>query len=137
MALPVSGLLPSRRAAAAADLADYIEAEDPNLLSLARTLARRNHGRSRAVVVASSSEEAIKRLRQVSEGTVSVGIAAADSPTVHGPVFMYSGFGSQHRKMAKDMIEISPLFAQRLEELDAIVAYESGWSILELSLIHI
>ncbi|WP_144792448.1 type I polyketide synthase [Corynebacterium singulare] len=132
VALPVSGLLPSRRAAAAADLAEYIEAENPNLLSLARTLARRNHGRSRAVVVASSSEEAIKRLRQVSEGTVSVGIAAADSPTVHGPVFMYSGFGSQHRKMAKDMIEISPLFAQRLEELDAIVAYESGWSILEL-----
>ena len=43
------------RAAAAADLAEYIEAEDPNLLSLARTLARRNHGRSRAVVVASSS----------------------------------------------------------------------------------
>mgnify|MGYP002722931990 CR=1 FL=1 len=132
VALPVSGLLPSRRAAAAADLADYIEAEEPNLLSLARTLARRNHGRSRAVVVASSSAEAIKRLRQVSEGTVSVGIAAADSPSVHGPVFMYSGFGSQHRKMAKDMIEISPLFKQRLEELDAIVAYESGWSILEL-----
>ncbi|WP_411709003.1 beta-ketoacyl synthase N-terminal-like domain-containing protein [Corynebacterium sp. LaCa116] len=132
VALPVSGLLPSRRAAAAAALADYIEAEDPNLLSVARTLSHRNHGRSRAVVMASSSAEAVKRLRQVAEGTVSVGIAAADSPSVHGPVFMYSGFGSQHRKMAKDMIEISPLFTQRLEELDAIVAYESGWSILEL-----
>ena len=132
VALPVSGLLPSRRAAAAAALADYIEAEDPNLLSVARTLSHRNHGRSRAVVMASSSAEAVKRLRQVAEGTVSVGIAAADSPSVHGPVFMYSGFGSQHRKMAKDMIEISPLFKQRLEELDAVVAYESGWSILEL-----
>ncbi|QRP61887.1 polyketide synthase Pks13 [Corynebacterium minutissimum] len=132
VALPVSGLLPSRRATAAADLAEYIEAENPNLLSLARTLARRNHGRSRAVVMASSSEEAIKRLRQVSEGTVSVGIAAADSPSVHGPVFMYSGFGSQHRKMAKDMIEISPLFKERLVELDALVQRESGWSILEL-----
>ena len=132
VALPVSGLLPSRRAAAAAALADYIESEDPNLLSVARTLSHRNHGRSRAVVTASSSAEAVKRLRQVAEGTVSVGIAAADSPSVHGPVFMYSGFGSQHRKMAKDMIEISPLFKQRLEELDAVVAYESGWSILEL-----
>ena len=83
-------------------------------------------------MTAASSEEAVKRLRQVAEGTVSVGIAAADSPTVHGPVFMYSGFGSQHRKMAKDMIALSPQFLERLEELDAIVQRESGWSILEL-----
>ncbi|MDO5033143.1 type I polyketide synthase [Corynebacterium sp.] len=132
VSLPVSGLLPSRRAAAAATLAEYIESEQPNLLSLARTLAGRNHGRSRAVVTAHSSEEAIARLRRVAEGKVSVGIAAADSPTVPGPVFMYSGFGSQHRKMAKDLIAVSPLFRERLEELDAIVGFEAGWSILEL-----
>lgn len=130
VALPVSGLLPSRRARAAGLLADFLEAEQPDLADVARTVARRNHSRSRAVVMASSTEEAIKRLRQVAEGKVSVGIAAADSPQVQGPVFVYSGFGSQHRKMAKDMIALSPLFSTRLKELDAIVDFESGWSIL-------
>ncbi|WP_284819685.1 type I polyketide synthase [Corynebacterium rhinophilum] len=130
VALPVSGLLPSRRARAAGLLADFLEAEQPDLADVARTVARRNHSRSRAVVMASSTEEAIKRLRQVAEGKVSVGIAATDSPQVQGPVFVYSGFGSQHRKMAKDMIALSPLFSTRLKELDAIVDFESGWSIL-------
>ncbi|MEJ4111684.1 beta-ketoacyl synthase N-terminal-like domain-containing protein [Corynebacterium accolens] len=132
VALPVSGLLPSRRARAAGLLADFLEAEQPDLADVARTVARRNHARSRAVVMASSIEEAIKRLRQVAEGKVSVGIAAADSPQVQGPVFVYSGFGSQHRKMAKDMMALSPLFSARLKELDEIVDFESGWSILDI-----
>lgn len=132
VALPVSGLLPSRRARAAGLLADFLEAEQPDLADVARTVARRNHARSRAVVMASSIEEAIKRLRQVAEGKVSVGIAAADSPQVQGPVFVYSGFGSQHRKMAKDMMALSPLFSARLKELDEVVDFESGWSILDI-----
>ena len=70
VALPVSGLLPSRRARAAGLLADFLEAEQPDLADVARTVARRNHSRSRAVVMASSTEEAIKRLRQVAEGKV-------------------------------------------------------------------
>ena len=133
--LPVSGLLPSRRKAAATQLADFLEEREfkaEELLALARSLAGRNHGRSRAVVTATDATEAIKRLRQVAEGKVSVGIATADSPSVPGPVFVYSGFGSQHRKMAKDLIAISPLFRARLEELDKIVDFEAGWSILEI-----
>ncbi|WP_293771233.1 polyketide synthase Pks13 [uncultured Corynebacterium sp.] len=132
VSLPVSGLLPSRRAAAAAQLADVLEAEHPDLHAVARTLAGRNHGRSRAVVTASTEEDAIKRLRQVADGKVSIGIAAADSPSVQGPVFVYSGFGSQHRKMIKDFLTVSPAFKERMEELDKIVDFESGWSILDI-----
>lgn len=137
VSLPVSGLLPSRRKQAASDLADFIESgvesgKAPDLLALARTLAGRNHGRSRALVTASNHDDAIKRLRQVADGKVSVGIAAADAPSSTGPVFVYSGFGSQHRKMAKDLIALSPTFKERLEELDKIVDFESGWSILDI-----
>ncbi len=133
VALPVSGLLPSRRRQAAADLADFLaERPDSDLVPIARSLARRNHGRSRALVNATSVEEAVKRLRQVAEGKVSIGIAAADSPAASGPVFVYSGFGSQHRKMVKDLIGISPFFLARLEELDERVDVESGWSILDI-----
>lgn len=134
VSLPVSGLLPSRRRTTAADVADFLESagDGVDMLGLARSLARRNHGRTRAVVQAADREEAIARLRKVAEGTVSVGISAADSPSVQGPVFVYSGFGSQHRKMAKDMIAMSPAFKERLEELDKIVDFESGWSILDI-----
>ncbi|SQG63449.1 polyketide synthase [Corynebacterium renale] len=131
--LAVSGLLPSRRRKAAAMVADYLEAHpDTDLIALERTLAGRNHGRSRAVVQAATYEEALKRMRQVADGVKSVGIFAADSPAAQGPVFVYSGFGSQHRKMAKDLMADSPLFAARMRELDEIVDFESGWSMIEL-----
>ena len=135
VALPVSGLLPSRRRKAAEDLADFIdkqELDDVQLVDLARSLARRNHGRTRAVVTATNAADAVKRLRQVAEGKTSVGIAAADAPSTAGPVFVYSGFGSQHRKMAKDLVEVSPFFARRLEELDETVKFEAGWSVLDI-----
>ncbi|WP_257159845.1 polyketide synthase Pks13 [Corynebacterium cystitidis] len=132
-ALPVSGLLPSRRKAAAAALADFLEGRaDEDLVPVARSLAGRNHGRSRAVVQAKSVSEAVTRLRQVADGKVSVGIAAADSPSTAGPVFVYSGFGSQHRKMVKKLIEVSPFFRQRMEELDKHVECEAGWSMLDI-----
>lgn len=135
VALPVSGLLPSRRRQAAEVLADFLEGRsDEDLKPVARSLAGRNHGRSRAVVTASTIDDAVKRLRQVAEGKVSVGIAAADSPSTVGPVFVYSGFGSQHRKMAKELVEVSPRFRARLEELDQLVGFESGWSILDIIL---
>lgn len=135
VALPVSGLLPSRRRHAAQNLADYIENEQldhTGLLELARSLAGRNHGRTRAVVTANNAEDAIKRLRQVADGKVSLGIAAADAPASVGPVFVYSGFGSQHRKMAKDLMAVSPLFAERLAKLNETIDFEAGWSLLEL-----
>lgn len=133
--LPVSGHLPSRRRAQAAALADYLEeAGLEDLTALERTLAGRNHGRSRAVVQASTVDEAVTRLRRVAEGKKSPGIAVADAPTATGPVFVYSGFGSQHRKMAKDLVAISSAFQERLEELDSLVQYESGWSMLGLIL---
>ncbi|ALC06926.1 polyketide synthase [Corynebacterium deserti GIMN1.010] len=135
VALPVSGHLPSRRRQAAADLADFLEGRsDDDLVKVARALAGRNHGRSRAVVLASTVEEAVKRLRQVADGKVSVGISAADSPAPAGPVFVYSGFGSQHRLMIKELCSLSPQFRERIEELDEMVKFESGWSIMDIVL---
>ena len=131
-ALPVSGMLPSRRKAAAATLADFLEGRpDSDLIPVARSLAKRNHGRSSAVVTASTVDEAVSRLRLIAEGK-GAGIAVADSPEPVGPVFVYSGFGSQHRKMAKRLMEASELFATRMRELDEVVKFESGWSMVEL-----
>ena len=134
--LPISGMVPSRRRQAAADLADYLEQAQGNkdfaLTAVARTLAKRNHGRSRAAVVAADAAEAIKRLRKLAEGKVATAAVSGDAPESPGPVFVYSGFGSQHRKMVKDLLEQSPQFAARMAELDEIVDFEGGWSVLEL-----
>lgn len=134
--LPISGMVPSRRRQAAGDLADYLEQAQDNkdfaLTAVARTLAKRNHGRSRAAVVAADAAEAIKRLRKLAEGKAATAAVSADAPESPGPVFVYSGFGSQHRKMVKDLLEQSPQFAARMAELDEIVDFEGGWSVLEL-----
>ncbi|MBI9001217.1 alpha/beta fold hydrolase [Corynebacterium sp. CCM 8864] len=131
--LPVSGLLPSRRARAAGVLAEFLEGRpDSDLPKVARSLARQNHGRSAAVVTASSVAEAVKRLGIVAERKKGAGIAVADSPAQPGPVFVYSGFGSQHRKMAKELYELSPLFRERLNELNEIIGFESGWSLTDI-----
>lgn len=134
--LPISGLVPSRRRQAAGDLADYLEQAQDNkdfaLTAVARTLAKRNHGRSRAAVVAADAAEAIKRLRKLAEGKAATAAVSGDAPESPGPVFVYSGFGSQHRKMVKDLLEQSPQFAARMAELDEIVDFEGGWSVLEL-----
>ena len=84
------------------------------------------------MVTASSVEEAVKRLRIVAEGKKSAGIQVADAPPAHGPVFVYSGFGAQHRKMAKELLHTSKFFRERLTELDMEIQLESGWSLLEI-----
>ena len=134
--LPVSGLLPSRRKEMAGVLAQELEngGAKTDLRAISRTLAGRNHGRSRAVVTASTVEEAAKRMNYVAEGKTTQGVYSADSPATAGPVFVYSGFGSQHRKMAKRLVEISPLFRERIQELDKVVGFESGWSMMDIIL---
>ena len=132
-ALPVSGSLPSRRKAAAGVLADFLEGRpEADLIPVARSLAKRNHSRSAAVVQAKTVEEAVHRLRNVEAGKVGPGIAVADAPDAAGPVFVYSGFGSQHRKMAKRLMEVSEAFAARMRELDELVRFEGGWSMVEI-----
>ena len=131
--LPVSGLVVSRRKQAAARLADYLEAHpQADLKAVERALAGFNHGRSRALVLAADAQTAVQRLRKVAEGKTSVGIFAGDAPKAQGPIFVYSGFGSQYRKMGKRLSEISPAFAARIAELDRVVSFESGWSMREI-----
>ncbi|WP_318841933.1 polyketide synthase Pks13 [Rhodococcus sp. Z13] len=132
--LAVSGPMPSRRRRAAADLADWLETEKGSttpLADVARTLARRNHGRSRAVVIASTHGEAIAGLRAVAAGKPAQGVFVADAPAAKGPVWVLSGFGAQHRKMAKQLYLENPVFAAAVDEVDELIYDESGYSMKE------
>ncbi|MGA9871096.1 MAG: beta-ketoacyl synthase N-terminal-like domain-containing protein, partial [Rhodococcus sp. (in: high G+C Gram-positive bacteria)] len=135
--LAVSAALPSRRKRAAADLADWLETEEGSMTPLAdvgRSLAKRNHGRSRAVVLASTRAEAITGLRAIAAGKPGQGVFSADSPASNGAVWVFSGFGSQHRKMASRLYRTNRVFAETVDAVDELLMDEAGYSIKEIIL---
>ncbi|WP_343573259.1 polyketide synthase Pks13 [Mycobacterium sp.] len=135
--LAVSAFLTSRKRAAAAELADWMESaqgQASSLESIGRALSRRNHGRSRAVVLAHDHEEAIKGLRALAEGKQKPYVFSTDGPVTNGPVWAMAGFGAQHRKMGKNLYLRNEIFAEWIEKVDALIQDERGYSILELIL---
>ncbi|WP_413232398.1 polyketide synthase Pks13 [Mycolicibacterium sp. 120266] len=135
--LVISGFLTSRKKAAAAELADWIDSEDgraASLESIGRSLSRRNHGRSRAVVLAHDHDEAVKGLRAIAEGKQSPLVISADGPVTNGPVWVLAGFGAQHRKMGKDLYLRNEVFAEWINKVDAHIQDERGYSVVELIL---
>jgi polyketide synthase 13 len=135
--LAVSAFLTSRKKAAAAELADWIDSPEgraSSLESIGRALSRRNHGRSRAVVLARGHDEAIKGLRALAEGKQNPNVFAADGPVPSGPVWVLAGFGAQHRKMGKGLYLRNKVFAEWIDKVDALIQDELGYSIVELIL---
>src|SRR5271165_4239263 len=135
--LAVSAFLTSRKKIAAAELAEWMETPEgqaSSLESIGRSLSRRNHGRSRAVVLAHDHEEAIKGLRAVAEGKQRPDVFSVDGPVTSGPVWVLAGFGAQHRKMGKSLYLRDAVFAEWIEKVDALIQDERGYSVLELIL---
>lgn len=110
------------------------EGQASSLESIGRALSRRNHGRSRAVVLAHDHEEAIKGLRAVAEGKQRPNVFSTDGPVTNGPVWAMAGFGAQHRKMGKNLYLRNEVFAEWIEKVDALIQDERGYSVLELIL---
>jgi polyketide synthase 13 len=135
--LAVSGFLTSRKKATAAELADWIDSPEgraSSLASIGRSLSRRNHGRSRAVVLAHDHDEAVKGMRAVAEGKQNPNVFTADGPVTSGPVWVLAGFGAQHRKMAKSLYLRNETFAEWFNKVDSLVQDELGYSVVELIL---
>ena len=135
--LAVSGFLTSRKRATAAELADWIDSPQgraSSLEAIGRALSRRNHGRSRAVVMATDHDEAVKGLRAVAEGKQSPLVYSSDGPVTNGPVWVLAGFGAQHRKMGKALYLRDDVFAEWINKVDSLVQDELGYSIVELIL---
>ncbi|MDZ4269901.1 MAG: type I polyketide synthase, partial [Mycobacterium sp.] len=135
--LAVSGFLTSRKRAAAGELADWIdspEGRESSLESIGRSLSRRNHGRSRAVVLAHDHDEAVKGLRALADGKPNPIVLSADGPVTNGPVWVLAGFGAQHRKMAKSLYLRDETFAEWINKVDSLVQDELGYSVVELIL---
>ena len=126
----------------AARLADWVaaqpEADDPTndsadraeLQDLAYTLARRRaHRAVRHVVLAKDRAELVEALRTFADGDDPCEPAAANGE--RGPVWVFSGQGSQWASMGAGLLETEPVFARTIAELEPLIATESGFSVTE------
>jgi polyketide synthase 5 len=116
----------------AARLADWVQerANSVELSDLAYTLARRRgHRPVRTAVIAGSPEELTEALREVGEGDTPY--PAATGQDDRGPVWVFSGQGSQWAAMGAGLLANEPVFAATVATVEPLIARESGFSVTE------
>ena len=100
------------------------------LTDLAYTLARRRaHRPVRTAVSASSLAGLAEALREVAEGDTPFEPAVGQDD--RGPVWVFSGQGSQWAGMGAGLLAAEPVFAATVAEAEPLIAKESGFSVTE------
>ncbi|MFC8006843.1 SDR family NAD(P)-dependent oxidoreductase [Streptomyces olivaceus] len=132
---PLSAGTPVALRSAAGRLAQWLRAEGARvpLGDVAHTLAvRRSPARERAAVVAADRSQLTARLEELAAGTappagVATGRAVRDAGG--GMVWVFSGHGSQWAGMCRRLLDHDPEFTRVIDELEPLVAEESGFSL--------
>ncbi len=113
-------------------VADWVETRAPHLAAsdLAYTLTRRRgHRPVRTAIIADSLETAAERLREVADGDFPYQTAVGQDD--RGPVWLFSGQGSQWAAMGAQLLATEPVFAATVAEVEPLIARESGFSVTE------
>ncbi len=113
-------------------LAEWVETADAELGldDLAYTLARRRgHRPVRTGVIADSRDSLVDRLREIAGGDDV--FQAAVGQDDRGPVWIFSGQGSQWAEMGAELLANEPVFAATIAEIDPLIAAESDFSVTE------
>ncbi|MCE9514720.1 MAG: type I polyketide synthase [Mycobacterium sp.] len=129
---PVSATSDEQLRRTALRLADWVEQHAEGLTAgdLAYTLARRRGHRSvRAGVLATTLSELADGLRGIAGNEVPYPSAVGQDD--RGPVWVFSGQGSQWAAMGADLLAAEPAFAARVAQLEPLIAAESGFSVTE------
>jgi polyketide synthase 5 len=116
----------------AARLADWVDvhANEISASDLGYTLARRRgHRPVRTAVTASSLPELSAALREIAADEIPYQPAAGRDD--HGPVWLFSGQGSQWAAMGAGLLAAEPVFAATIAQLEPLIAQESGFSVTE------
>ncbi|MDG4666771.1 sulfolipid-1 biosynthesis phthioceranic/hydroxyphthioceranic acid synthase [Mycobacterium sp. 236(2023)] len=110
-------------------LADWVDAHDEVALpDLGYTLARRRaHRPVRTAVLAGTRTELICALRRVSDGDTAYTSAVGHDD--HGPVWVFSGSGSQWAGRGAELLATEPVFAATVADIEPLVAAEAGFSV--------
>lgn len=129
---PVSSTSADALRQTAKRLADWVDSHQESLAlpDLAYTLARRRaHRPVRTAVMAGTVEELIAGLREVADGDAPYQPAVGQDD--RGPVWVFSGQGSQWAAMGVELLEKEPVFAATVAEVEPLIARESGFSVTE------
>ncbi|MFC7671602.1 sulfolipid-1 biosynthesis phthioceranic/hydroxyphthioceranic acid synthase [Mycolicibacterium sp. GCM10028919] len=116
-------------------LADWVATrpdadETTGLSDLAYTLARRRaHRPVRTVVIAADRAQLVSALREIADGDGPIEPAVGTGE--HGPVWVFSGQGSQWAAMGKGLLATEPVFAAKIAEIEPLIDAESGFSVTE------
>ncbi|MGW8375459.1 type I polyketide synthase [Streptomyces sp. ODS28] len=129
------GTRPATRIAAGR-LADWLEGEGAAapLADVAHTLAtRRSHARHRVGVVAERRSELIERLTSYAAETSAEGVMADKvvAEAGPGPVWVFSGHGSQWAGMCAGLLDSDAAFTQVIDMLEPLIKEEAGLSVRE------
>ncbi|MHA7651303.1 sulfolipid-1 biosynthesis phthioceranic/hydroxyphthioceranic acid synthase [Mycobacterium sp. ML4] len=130
--VPVSSSSADGLRETAARLADWVEAHATEFAArdLAYTLARRRGHRSvRATLLAKDTPELVAALREVADGDALYPEVVGQEE--RGPVWVFSGQGSQWAAMGADLLANEPVFAATVAGIEPLVAAESGFSVIE------
>lgn len=112
-------------------LADWVQAHDEVALpDLGYTLAcRRAHRPVRTAVIAGSRSELTQALREVADGDTPYQAAVGQDD--RGPVWVFSGQGSQWAQMGAQLLATEPVFAATVAQVEPLITRESGFSVTE------
>jgi polyketide synthase 5 len=110
-------------------LADWVQAHDDVALpDLAYTLTRRRaHRPVRTAVIASNRPELTEALREIADGDTPY--QAAVGRDDRGPVWVFSGQGSQWGQMGAQLLATEPVFAAAVAHAEPLIARESRFSV--------
>ncbi|WP_246398797.1 sulfolipid-1 biosynthesis phthioceranic/hydroxyphthioceranic acid synthase [Mycobacterium vicinigordonae] len=111
-------------------LAAWVDENQPSATDLAYTLARRRaHRPVRKTLIARDSNEFTSALIQFADSDDPLRTAVGLDH--HGPVWVFSGQGSQWAAMGAHLLATEPVFAATVAATEPLVAAESGFSVAE------
>nr|AXL06582.1 beta-ketoacyl synthase [uncultured bacterium] len=113
-------------------LAAYLDGDVPLTRVAGALLSTRAVLGDRAVVVADSREEAVAGLGALARGETATGVVTGSVGLPGKLVWVFPGQGTQWVGMGRELLDSSPVFAERVSECAAALAPLVDWSLVDV-----
>ncbi|MEV7091761.1 type I polyketide synthase [Amycolatopsis sp. NPDC051045] len=113
-------------------LAAFLEGDVPLARVAGALLSTRALLTDRAVVVAGSAEEARAGLGALARGESATGLVTGSAGLPGKVVWVFPGQGTQWAGMGRELLDASPVFAERIAECAAALQPWIGWSLVDV-----